>query len=649
MAEYVDFHYLPLEGKISGESMLKQTEDAINDLGEKVYSIDVDASDIQQALDNSEQAIDTANTALATVTTNRAVWFNNVANMVDANLDVGVVAATKGYYLAGDGGSGFYIIRTAVSGDADDGGSIIFLDNGAVAELIMHGTVNVKQFGAKGDGTTDDTTAIQNAFEKFHDIYIPDGTYMINSRCEGWSDINGESGGVYARDNSTITLSSNAVLKSITNKTGFYKVINVRNATNVTIRGGKVLGDTTTPTEGGLGGEYGYGIALYNSTHVTIDNVESTGHWGDGIFCSGTYGVNFNAYATIKKCHLHHNRRQGISIVAGSEYLVKDCYIHDIEGVAPQSCIDVEGNADNHIENVRIINCVFENGDRKELSISTSADNIYVDNCIMNYLLVPKDDQYPTKNIVVNNSVVRKSLSLLDGNITANDCKIGSVSFTFNSINAWFSNCKFDSCYTNQGEVIAVATGTSTQYINANFANCVFDLPTLKNTEDNARDFINVSYGTTDKPISVVFDGCKINTKKRSYVVGPNFGSTIKMEIVNSVLNTDVNPSNFFLRPAWLEIKKSEFNFANSGSVGRFVAVNTTNSVHFVYDGNIMNGKINSLLYNNSTTGFSSAFSVVVNNNIYNNPTATTYATVGGGGSANVTVVGGNNYGVTLS
>lgn len=189
MAEYVDFHYLPLEGKISGLSMLKQTEDAINDLGEKVYSIEVDADDIQQALDNSEQAIDTANTALATVTTNRAVWFNNVADMVDADLDVGVVAATKGYYLPNDGGNGFYTIRTRIAGDTENGGSIIFLDNGTTAELITDKKINVRQFGAKCDGVSDDTTAIQNAINALPDngiLYFPKGTYVVTPTGSGY-------------------------------------------------------------------------------------------------------------------------------------------------------------------------------------------------------------------------------------------------------------------------------------------------------------------------------------------------------------------------------------------------------------------------------------------------------------------------------
>ena len=40
---------------------------------------------------------------------------------------------------------------------------------------------NVRDFGAKGDGTTDDSTAIQAALDLKGQVYIPSGTYLINT------------------------------------------------------------------------------------------------------------------------------------------------------------------------------------------------------------------------------------------------------------------------------------------------------------------------------------------------------------------------------------------------------------------------------------------------------------------------------------
>jgi hypothetical protein len=48
--------------------------------------------------------------------------------------------------------------------------------NGSIAPL---GTVNVKGFGAKGDGVTDDSAAFNAATAASQDVYVPAGTYMV--------------------------------------------------------------------------------------------------------------------------------------------------------------------------------------------------------------------------------------------------------------------------------------------------------------------------------------------------------------------------------------------------------------------------------------------------------------------------------------
>ena len=58
--------------------------------------------------------------------------------------------------------------------------------SGAVARTTaskLQESVSVKDFGAVGDGTTDDTTAIQAAFNasKFRKCLLPAGKYKITS------------------------------------------------------------------------------------------------------------------------------------------------------------------------------------------------------------------------------------------------------------------------------------------------------------------------------------------------------------------------------------------------------------------------------------------------------------------------------------
>lgn len=111
-------------------------------------------------------------------------YFNTIAEMKSANLKENDVCQTLGYYEVNDGGTGLYKI---VDDDTliDDGGSIHELDNGLNAQLIIKDdSINIRQFGAKGDNSTDDTIAIQNAL-KFREnkylkvIFNENDTYLM--------------------------------------------------------------------------------------------------------------------------------------------------------------------------------------------------------------------------------------------------------------------------------------------------------------------------------------------------------------------------------------------------------------------------------------------------------------------------------------
>jgi Pectate lyase superfamily protein len=99
----------------------------------------------------------------------------------------GTVIWITGILTKNDGGEGFYQYdSTSVA--ADNTGLVIPPDVGSGRWLRQFsGPVNVRWFGAKGDGTTDDTTPIQSAISAVNGgayrgmVYIPAGSYKITS------------------------------------------------------------------------------------------------------------------------------------------------------------------------------------------------------------------------------------------------------------------------------------------------------------------------------------------------------------------------------------------------------------------------------------------------------------------------------------
>lgn len=92
-------------------------------------------------------------------------------------------AFVLGYYGKGDGGGGSYFLDSADGTSADNGGTVIVAADGGRWKLHLTGDVSVRQFGAKGDGVADDTTAIQAAIDSLPvrggGVNIPSGKYKI--------------------------------------------------------------------------------------------------------------------------------------------------------------------------------------------------------------------------------------------------------------------------------------------------------------------------------------------------------------------------------------------------------------------------------------------------------------------------------------
>lgn len=152
-------------------------------INELVKSVSSNASAIEKQKDVNEKQETKMENFEKALAQEKVYVFDNVYAMKNANnLKVGMYCITKGYYTLNDGGKSEYLIRTKTDNDIDDGGSIHELLNNLVAELIIEdGGVNVKQFGACGDGKHDDTNAIQKAIDWMDEVILKKKSIYIET------------------------------------------------------------------------------------------------------------------------------------------------------------------------------------------------------------------------------------------------------------------------------------------------------------------------------------------------------------------------------------------------------------------------------------------------------------------------------------
>src|SRR5262245_45905123 len=204
--------------------------------------------------------------------------------------------------------------------------------------------VNVKDKGAKGDGRTDDTDAIQAAIDDVvgtgGTVLVPGGIYMV--------DAVEKKRRLTLRSDMTLKLAKDAILKAITNDSRKYSVLSISEASNVAVVGGTLEGDRTEHQ--GKAGEAGM------AKDVTIAGVTSRKMWGDGFYVEDAKNTKFCAVTA------DNNRRQGLSIVEADGVLVTDSIFSNTHGMRPSAGIDLEPDQpEQKIVNIRIQNSKFLN------------------------------------------------------------------------------------------------------------------------------------------------------------------------------------------------------------------------------------------------------------------------------------------------
>ena len=223
--------------------------------------------------------------------------------------------------------------------------------------------VNVKDFGAKGDGS-DETEKIQNAFDYAGEIggtveFEGDKTYYVDAVKS-----------LKPKSHTTINFKG-AKIKALPTAEHRYAILSLEDVDNITLINPYLIGDRdehiTTPSSApnntdGFYGEWGYGVRIRGCRDITIVNAHAEKCWGDGFVISsymvdetqGIYitsnNIQFLGRTTARDC-----RRQGMSVIDVNGLYIDTFQADRIRGTQPSSGIDFEPDHDyQKIKNVSI-------------------------------------------------------------------------------------------------------------------------------------------------------------------------------------------------------------------------------------------------------------------------------------------------------
>jgi parallel beta-helix repeat protein len=170
---------------------------------------------------------------------------------------------------------------------------------------------------------------------------IPPGTYYVDAT-------------VGLKPKSGTTLDLKAVeLRAIPTSKDRYSVVMVKDVKDLTIKGGRIIGERKEHK--GTTGEFGYGIRIMgNSARVMVDGVYIADCWGDGILISGGTTAVVDS-PTVSNCVITNNRRQGISVGSCKNLKITGCTITHTNGTPPSCAIDVEPWTGETVRGVTIV------------------------------------------------------------------------------------------------------------------------------------------------------------------------------------------------------------------------------------------------------------------------------------------------------
>lgn len=413
------------------EDYIKKFNDLHDYVEDYFDNLDVQA-EIDHKLDEMvEQG--TLQEIIASYLDSDVAWtYDSVAEMQTAtNLQPESYAQTYGYYAVGDGGGAKYNVREP--GESETPNNITtFAVGDYIAELVIEPVMYVKQFGCKGDGTTDDTTRFNTAIASAKKLYVNSGNYLISRLLpEEHQEIEGIGEAKVSLNGTTYPLCqfvTDFKMKNIfvesTNNNLEWNRCNISNINNVYLEDCSFKGFKHTAEHPNA-----WGILIGNSSNIYIKN-----------------------------CYFDDNSLSDIALVNGCNNITID------QCSGSHFHIDIEPDSTTANNNIKITNCTIETLDAQENQFTgTATKSLLVYNCtigtfkydgsdtILENCKVTTIDNIPSSNVIYGGKLeLINSLNLSDNILT--DPYIDTYEYNNSGAENWLSH------YFTVGNTDAVTT-----------------------------------------------------------------------------------------------------------------------------------------------------------------------------------------------
>ena len=186
----------------------------------------------------------------------------------------------------------------------------------------------------------------------YNEVTILEGTYVVSI-----AELN--TAVLYPNSNTKINLLG--TLQLTPNSIASQRIIALSSVENVTIIGtGSIIGDKNSHIGEGEGACEG--IRIGYAKNITIQGIEISNWWTDGIYIGGSGSQspvsrdNVTSDILIRGLKIHDCRRQGISVTKAQTLTIEQCEIYNISGTPPQAGIDIEPNTNNMAKEIYVHN-----------------------------------------------------------------------------------------------------------------------------------------------------------------------------------------------------------------------------------------------------------------------------------------------------